>query len=350
MSVATKDIPLRPAARLTGLTPYGTGSVRSPDALLLDANEGPSASKAWLDRLHAVDAEALRRYPEAGDLEAALAEQFGVDAGCVVLTAGGDDAIDRICRVSLEPGRVLVVHTPTFEMITRGAMLAGAEVRAVPWMSGRFPVEAFEAAISPDTGLVAIVSPNNPTGGVVSVEDIERVCRVARGVSAFVLVDLAYVEYADEDPTARLTEFDNVVIVRTFSKAFGLAGLRVGYAIASEPVAGWLRTVGGPYPVSAPGLAVAGLALETGVDGAYLSRIRQERSALIDWLRGREIDVQDSQANFVLARVDADRLANVGVVVRAFRGELAGWARISLPGDDRLFAQLLDALAEVCGD
>lgn len=348
MSAATKDIELRPSARLAGLRPYCTGSVRAEGALLMDANEGPSAAQAWLDRLRVVDAEALRRYPKAATLEVSIAAKFGIDPIRVVVTAGGDDAIDRLCRVSLEPGRSLVVHTPTFEMITRGAMLAGGHVRSVPWMGGRFPIEAFEAAMASDTGLVAIVSPNNPTGGVVAIDDIERACRAARRVGALALIDLAYVEYANQDPTPRLLAFDNAVMVRTFSKAYGLAGLRVGYAISGERVARWLRTVGGPYPVSAPGLTVAGLALESGVDGAYLDRVRRERDALIDWLRCRGIEVKDSQANFVLARVGADRLADAGVVVRAFHGDLAGWSRITLPGDDAAFSRLMDAMEGVC--
>ncbi|MEQ8317059.1 MAG: aminotransferase class I/II-fold pyridoxal phosphate-dependent enzyme [Phycisphaerales bacterium] len=348
MSTATNEIELRPAARLEGLRPYSTGTVRAEGALLLDANEGPGAPDAWLERLRSVDAEALRRYPKAAALEAAIAGRLGVDPARVVVTAGGDDAIDRVCRVALEPGRSIVVHTPTFEMITRGARLAGGQVRSVPWLGGPFPGEAFESAISPETGLVAIVSPNNPTGGVVGIEGVERVCRAARAVGALVLVDLAYVEYADEDPTSRLLEFENAVIVRTFSKAYGLAGLRVGYAITSERVAGWLRTVGGPYPVSAPGLAIAGLAWEAGPEAAYLERVRRERERLRSWLVDNGIEVLDSRANFVLARIDSEGLAARGVVVRAFGGELAGWSRITLPGDDASFARLMDALGEVC--
>ncbi|MFI4915028.1 MAG: pyridoxal phosphate-dependent aminotransferase [Phycisphaerales bacterium JB060] len=348
MSVATNNMPFRPAARLAGLKPYGIGTERTVDALLLNANEGPAAPCAWLERLRSIKTEALQRYPKAGALESIIARSLGINADRVVVTAGGDDAIDRVSRLTLEPGRSLVVHTPTFEMITRGARLAGGDVRGMAWMGGRFPIEAFEAAISPGTGLVAIVSPNNPTGGVVAINDVVRVCLAARAVGALVLVDLAYVEYADEDPTQRLLAFDNVVMVRTFSKAFGLAGLRVGYAVAREDVSEWLRTVGGPYPVSAPGLAVAGQAVGDGIDVAYVERVRRERDELTNWLRGRDVEALDSQANFVLARVDAKRLGDLGVVVRAFGGETAGWSRITLPGEGAAFTRLMGALEEVC--
>lgn len=348
MSASANNMVLRPAARLTGLKPYRAGRVYGDGGLRLDANEGPSAPVAWLDCLRSLDAQAVRRYPDANALERRIAACLGIAAERVVVTAGGDDAIDRVCRVMLEPGRSLVLHTPTFVMIERGARLAGASVRGVPWMGGQFPLAQFSASIGADTGLVALVSPNNPTGAVIDVCDMERIARAAFEVGALVLVDLAYVEFADADPTPALLGMDNVVMARTFSKAFGLAGMRVGYAVASEEVAGWLRTVGGPYPVSAPGLALAGMALERRMDTDYLSRVRYEREKLVASVRGRGVEAIRSQANFVLMRVDANRLADLGIIVRAFAGELALWSRITLPGDDREFARLMDAVEGVC--
>lgn len=348
MSAAKSATNASPAARVAGLRPYAAGRQRPAGMLLLDANEGPLASDAWLERLRSIDAEQVRRYPRADALEEVIAGRLGIAPERVVVTAGADDAIDRVCRVSLEPGLSMVVHTPTFEMITRGARLAGGSVRSVPWMGTPFPIGDLEAAISSETGLVAIVSPNNPTGGTVTLDDIDRASRAARSTGALVLVDLAYVEFADQDPTSHMLESENVVMVRTFSKAFGLAGLRMGYAIASEEVAGWLRTVGGPYPVSAPGLAVAGQVMEAGLDTSYVERVRHERDRLADRLRGYGVDVLDSQANFVLARVKADLFSQVGIVVRGFDGTLAGWSRITLPGEAVAFERLMAALGEVC--
>lgn len=348
MSAAQSDIDARPAARLAGLEPYSTGGQRAAGMLLLDANEGPLAPEGCLERLRSIDAEQVRRYPQACALEEVIAGKLGISAGRVVVTAGGDDAIDRVCRVSLEPGRSIVVHAPTFEMITRGARLAGGDVRSVPWMGAPFPIGDLEATISSETGLVAIVSPNNPTGSTATIDDIDRASRAARSAGALVLLDLAYIEYADEDPTPHMLALENVVMVRTFSKAFGLAGLRVGYAIASEKVAGWLRMVGGPYPVTSPGLAMAGQAIEAGIDTLHVERVRHERDRLAAHLRGYGVLVLDSQANFVLAKVKAKPFAQVGIVVRGFDGALDGWSRITLPGEPVAFERLMVALEEVC--
>ncbi|MBZ0173500.1 MAG: histidinol-phosphate aminotransferase family protein, partial [Phycisphaerales bacterium] len=303
-----------------------------------------------------IDAESLRSYPDAGELERAIAKRWGVAPERIVVTNGGDDAIDRTCRATLEPGRNLVSHTPTFEMIPRVARLAGATVRATRWVDDGFPTESIRSAIDDQTGLVAVVSPNNPTGGAAPVDAIHLLSTAARRVGAAFLVDLAYAEFADSDPTPDLLALDNAVIVRTFSKAFGLAGLRVGYAIAPPPISEWLRTTGGPYPVSGPSLALAlhALAGHAGVPEAHVRRVREERAGLTSRLRSRGVRTIPSQANFVAAYVgDAravrDRLLDRGIAVRAFEGggDLEGLVRITLPGDPVAAASLFQAIDQV---
>ncbi len=339
---------LKPAGRLAGLRPYVRGpSARAID-LRLDANEGAPSFDRLASVLGSIDREVLRRYPDTGALEGRIAALWGVSAERVVVTNGGDDAIDRVCRAVVEEGRTAVVHTPAFEMIERGALLAGGEVCQVGWLGGAFPVSAFVGAIGERTGLVALVSPNNPTGGVIGLEEMVAIVRAARDVGALVLVDLAYVEFADADPTAALLEFSNVVVVRTFSKAMGLAGLRVGYAIASAEVAGWLRTVGGPYPVSNLSLALARASLEDEAGrAAFVEEIRRERTRLEEVLGDLDAEVFASQANFVFARfADAEGvregLGERGIAVRGF-GEGSGIGdclRITLPGDAGEFLRL----------
>lgn len=338
-------------ARLKGLTPYSAGGADPRINLRLDANEGRPDGRL-LAALARLDERTLREYPKPGALEARLAARLRVDPACVVVTNGGDDAIDRVCRATLETGRTALLHTPTFEMIERSVRLAGGIVAECPWLRGAFPVDAIVAAIEPRTALVALVSPNNPTGGVIGTDDMLRVVEVAARVGAVVLVDLAYVEFADEDPTPRLIAQPNVVVVRTFSKAFGLAGLRVGYAVAHENMARRLRTVGGPYPVSGISLALAAAAITLCDErDAWIERVRQERQSLTRELRELGCDTLDSQANFVLTRppgaaaVRSD-LAAIGIGVRGFGGRpgLQPWLRISLPGDAAAFDRLGRAL------
>ena len=356
MDATRENAEVRPAAGIAGLTAYRPPAFEPGVDLRLDANEGPAPTPEVMAVLGGVGAERLRRYPDAGELEGWIAARWGVGAGRVVVTNGGDDAIDRLCRAVLEPGRTLVTHGPTFEMIGRGARLVGASVREERWVGGACPVAGMAGAIDGSTGLVAVVSPNNPTGGVATPGEIVELASAARRVGAVLLVDLAYVEFADEDPTGELLGFENVVIVRTFSKAYGLAGLRVGYAIAPPRIAEWLRITGGPYPVSGVSLALAGAAYADGAAGrgAYLARVRRERAELETLLGRKGARVLGSQANFVSAYVgDAfglrAQLAAAGIAVRAFRGggDLANLVRITLPGEAGAFDRLVRAIGEI---
>lgn len=341
----------RPAPRVASVTAYSVPRHPAPIDLWLDGNEGQAPPGELFAALAAAGPEALRRYPSTTALATKLAGRLGIAAERVLVTAGGDDAIDRICRAALCEGRTAVVPAPTFEMIARYVRLAGAEVVEVAWPGPAYPIEEVIARIDERTGLVAIVSPNNPTGAVATVEDVRRVCAAAR--HAVVLVDLAYAEFiADELCAAALAE-PNAVVVRTLSKAWGLAGARIGYAAGSPEIVGWLRAVGAPYAVAAPSLVLAEAWLARGeaATAAFVERVRAERTELEATLTGLGARVSPSAANFVFARVrDAmwvrDALAGLGVAVRAFpgRADLADALRISLPGDAGAFARLTGGL------
>jgi HAD superfamily hydrolase (TIGR01548 family) len=298
-----------------------------------------------------------------------LAAQLGVTAERVLVTAGGDDAIDRVCRAFLWAGRECVLAVPTFEMIARGARLAGATVRDVEWPEGAFPADGVIAEISKRTGLIAVVSPNNPTGCVATGRDLERIAAAASAVGALVMVDAAYAEFAGDelDLTSAALSMDNCVVIRTFSKARGLAGLRVGYAAGPEPIIQTLRAAGGPFPTSTLSLAAAELSLEEDEERvrAGVQRVCVERemiqNELLSRSAGREAskpaehdDAAQSRANFVLARFGTPErrdwawggLLGLGIAVRRFahEGRLADAMRITCPGDEGEFARLLAAL------
>ena len=325
------------------------------DALRLDSNEGPLPPRALFTALADADPELLRRYRDAGALEAALATRLGVTPERVIVTAGADEAIDRACRAFLEPGRTLLLPEPTFELFERFATLAGGGVQRVPWPAGPFPGDAFLERLVARTAVVAVVSPNNPTGAVATLADVRRLAGAA--ANALVVLDHAYVEYADRDLTPALLDLENVLVVRTFSKAWGLAGCRVGYAVGSPYVVSVLRAAGGPYSVASPSVALALHQLERGEAAlrAHVARVREERAALSAWLVGRGLAPVASQANFVLAdfgpraaRVWAG-LAALGVLVRDFplRAGLETSLRITLPGDPTQFQRLCAALDAV---
>lgn len=332
--------PLRPTPVVRS-SPYGTSPDPRPVELRLSGNEGAPPAEEVVVALRAVGADELARYPSTAALEERLARRLGVAAAAVLVTAGADDALDRICRAYLDSSRSGCVPVPGFEMTERYVRLAGARVVRPRWDGGDFPVDAVIDA-TPD--VVFVTTPDNPTGAVVGKSDLRRLSAELPG--ALLVVDLAYVEFADVDPTQTALELPNAVVLRTLSKALGLAGLRVGYAVGRPDLLAPLRAVGAPYAVAGPSLRVAEAALD--VDRSdYVERVRTERVELRDQLRGCGLDVQPSQGNFVLARGAraewlADGLAGLGIGVRRFPGRplLEDAVRITCPGRPDAFERL----------
>jgi len=325
-------------------------------ALKLDSNEGPLSPPALLAALATLDPEALRRYPDVSTLEATLASRVGVAPDRVIVTAGADDAIDRVCRAYLGAGRTMLRSEPTFEMFDHFAKLSGASPLApVPWRCGEFPLAAFLTRLAEQPAVIAVVSPNNPTGAAATAADIR--CLAEAAPNAVVLLDHVYVEYADEDLTPAVIDLPNVVVLRTLSKAWGLAGCRIGYAIGSPEIVASLRIAGAPYPVAAPSVALALRQLSGGGERlqTHVRRVREEREELRARLTALGLEPLPSQANFILADCGVlapfltAALAALGVVVRGFpnRPGLTSAIRITLPGDSAEFERLIDAFETV---
>ncbi|PYO93069.1 MAG: hypothetical protein DMD62_11215 [Gemmatimonadetes bacterium] len=323
--------------------------------LRLNSNEGPRAPQALLAELAALDPELLRCYPDATAVETALADRVGVSPDRVLVTAGADEALDRIYRAYAGPDRPVLLPEPTFDMLERFADLAGAPLVRVPWIADAFPLEEILAELDNRIAIVVIVSPNNPTGGVASRDDVRRIAAAAP--RALLLLDQAYVEYADADIDPGVLELPNVVVVRTMSKAWGLAGCRVGYAVGTSEVIAVLRAAGAPYPVAGPSLALALFQLRRGDAAlrAHVAQVRMERANLRQLLCARGVDARASQANFVFADFGPraafvrDGLGARGILVRDFpgRARLETSLRITLPGEPADFERLTRALETV---
>jgi len=353
MTTATPTPPATgPVSRIDPEAAYRRPTAPGPALLRLDSNEGVLPPQALLAQLAAADPELLRRYPEVSALEAALAARLDVPPERLIATAGADEAIDRACRAFLELGKSVLLPDPCFDMFDRCAALAGGTLVRVPWRDGPFPLDGFLGRVDARTGVAVVVSPNNPTGAVATLAEVRRLAAAAP--NALLVLDHVYVEYADEDLTPGVLDLPNVLALRTFSKAWGLAGCRVGYAVGSPYVIGVLRAAGGPYSVAAPSIALALAQLERGVEPlqAHVARIRVERDLLATRLVARGLAPQPSQANFVLVecggRAQAIRtaLAGRGVVVRDFPGRpgLETALRITLPGNPADFERLCEAL------
>ena len=333
-----------------------------PGVLKLDGNEGNPPPRTLLEDLATADLSQLRDYPDARPLEAEIAERLGVDPARVVVTAGADEALDRVFRAYLAPGRRLVLPVPAFEMMYRFAAVAGGEIDPVPWTNA-FPTDDVIAALGDAVSLVAIISPNNPTGCTATASDLERVAEAASKVDsgaafgAMVVLDHAYVEYSDQDLTSIAQRFDNVVTVRTFSKAWGLAGCRVGYAVASPEVATLLRNVGSPFPVAGLSLAAVRAQMSTGEAALaeHVEVVRAGRGRLTETLNRLGIETSPAQGNFVLGEFGArcdfvlNGLNALAVRVRRFphRPEIRNALRITVPDHTEPLNRLLEAL-ETC--
>jgi histidinol-phosphate aminotransferase len=321
----------------------------------LDFNESTvGCSPRVLARLRSLDAEALARYPEREPVEGEVADFFGLDAARVLLTNGADEAIHLLCATYLEPGDEAIIVVPTFAMY---AIFAHAEdARVVQVLSGQnfaFPLGDLLSRISSRTRLIALANPNNPTGAAVASEVLLQVARAAP--QAAVLVDEAYFEFHRKTILNSTAWPANLFVARTFSKAYGLAGLRIGVLAGDAGQMAIVRRVASPYNVNAVALAVLPEALR---DQEYVERyvadVRHGRRVLEEELRILGLQYWPSRANFVLVRIGPactefiQALRSHGILVRDRSSDpgCEGCVRLTV-GSSECTRALIDALRDV---
>jgi len=322
----------------------------------LNANEAPLPNPGDADGR-------CRRYPspQPPELQARLAELYGVDVDQLLIGRGSDEAIDLLVRALCVPGRDAVLATPpVFGMYAVSARLQGADFVEVPLVDGddgfAVDVEAVRAAaLARPARIVFLCSPSNPTGGLVPLSDVTSLAGALAG-RAIVVVDEAYIEFAGTaSATTLLVAHDNLVVLRTLSKAHALAASRIGVAIGHPDLIAVLRRCQAPYPVPTPcaDLALAGLSpAALDVTQARVAEAIAERDALAAALAATPgvRRVYPSAGNYLLVRfADADRafkaLLSAGIVVRDQRAapQLGDALRISL-GTPAQNARVLSAL------
>jgi histidinol-phosphate aminotransferase len=274
------------------------------DALRLDFNENTFApSPRVLERLRGVTAEGLTKYPEREPVERIVAAHFGLQAEQVLLTNGVDEAIHLICAAFLEPEDEALICTPSFFMYDVSVAMMTPHLRKVQSDATlQFPFERFMAAITERTKLIMVASPNNPTGAVVKGEHLLAIAAAAP--QAVVMVDEAYHHFHGETAMDDLAAAPNLIVARTFSKAYGLANLRIGMLAGSAEVLKYVRKVSSPYNVNGVALDCLPVAL---ADEEYLAwyaeQVRVGRERMMDGLRELGVPFFPSQANFVLMNI-----------------------------------------------
>lgn len=354
------DIPVRVRPEIAALPPYKQGKQAGSDAFKLSSNENPFDPLPGV--LEAVrSASALNRYPDAtaARLRDRLADRFGVPSEQVHIGAGSVSILAQLVLATSGPGDEVVFAWRSFEAYPWLAVLAGATPVMVPLAEGaRHDLQAMADAVTDRTRAVIVCTPNNPTGPIVTQEEFDAfIDRVPSDV--LVILDEAYAEFVTDPASVDGMRVlgnaghPNVVILRTFSKAFGLAGLRVGYAIGHPRILDAARSASIPLSVTAQAEIAALASLDAEKELLErISVITKRRDALVAALRDLGWAIPDAQGNFVWFPLGdetmavAERFEEAGLIVRPFAGD---GIRVSV-GEEESVEKILGIAASVVQD
>jgi histidinol-phosphate aminotransferase len=328
-------------------------------AIKLASNENPLGPSPKAVEAVREAAGGVHRYPDGAsfELRRALSQRLGVDPGQLVFGCGADELLELLAKTLLGPDAEVVFAWPSFAMYPIVVQGMGARAVRVPLDAGlRHDLAAMRAAVNERTRLVFVCNPNNPTGTSVGREAFDRFAGSLPD-TLVLAVDEAYVDFARRpdfpDSLAWLDRRPGTVVLRTFSKLYGLAGLRIGYGVADAELAGYLQRARHPFNVSRLAEVAARAALD---DAEHVERTRSNNARGIDYLT-RElgalgVEVWPSDANFVLARIGAgvhEALLREGVIVRPLAGfGMPEHVRISvgLPEENERLVKTLRRLRE----
>ncbi len=326
-----------PRREILTIHPYVAGESEVPGAnrtVKLSSNEGAFGVPPLAQAAIVQAASESHRYPDGGAdrLRAAIGKRWGLDPARIVCGAGSDDLLYQFCLSYGGPGRDIVMSAHGFSIYHIAGTYAGSRVIKVPERDLTVDLDAMLAAVSPATRLMFIANPNNPTGSMVTADALARF-RAALPPEVLLVIDSAYAEYVthpEYDAGVRLVDAtDNTVMTRTFSKIFGLGGMRIGWCYAPPAVVDVLNRVRGPFNVSvaAQAAAIAALAEPNWVE-AGRAHNAEYRTRLAAGLEAAGIKVWPSEGNFVLADLGTDAAASAadaflrgrGIIVRRVGG------------------------------
>lgn len=357
---------------LKGMTPYTPGrSIEEvkelyglEEVVKLASNENPyGVAPAVKQQLATRDID-FEIYPDgyAGSLRKQMAAKLNVSEQNLLFGSGSDEIIVIIARALLGPGTNTLAATPTFPQYGHHAKIEGSEVREIPLVDGAHNLDGFLEAIDENTSVIWLCSPNNPTGNLLDHEVFMHFLNQIRQ-DILVVMDEAYFEYiVDEnyvDTVNLIEDYPNLLVLRTFSKAYGLAAFRVGYAVGNPTVIANLDTARSPFNVTSASLLLAEKALE---DQAFIEECkrenRQQMTRFVQYASKHQLHIFDSQANFVLIEVpgsaaDAtEKLLQQGYIVRS--GDalgVPGHIRVTVgtPAQNDGFFKAFDRLLEGVG-
>ena len=329
------------------------------EVIKLASNENPYgcselAKQAILEELNQTEL-----YPDGASVELvnALADFYQVNTNQIIIGAGSDELIALITRAYLVPGDETVMATPSFVQYRHNAQIEGATCIEVPLVNGTHDLQAMAAAITDKTKIVWVCNPNNPSGTIVTKDELDAfIAKVPANV--MIVLDEAYCEYIDDpsypDGLTYLDRYPNVIVLRTFSKAYGLAALRIGYGIGRPEVIRSINQVRGPFNTTRLSQAAARAALK---DQAFIAECRRKNREGIRYLTGHferlGLSYYPAYGNFILVECGRDakelfeQLMRKGVIIRG--GHALGFPtaiRVTV-GNEEQNAKFIKALEEV---
>ena len=331
---------LKPNAAVKKMRPYSPPSQGRADKMRLDFNENTvGCSPKVIEAISKIiDANAMSMYPEYSQPKLKIAEFFSVEPQQLVFTNGTDEAISLLVNTFIETGEELVVVHPSYAMYRFYGELGGAKITEVNFERNddlQFPLAKLLAAINQNTAAIFLANPNNPTGTPISRDEIVQVLRAAP--NSVVLIDEAYVEFADVSVLGLINEYPNLFVSRTFSKAYGMAGIRFGCLFSDARNIEWVQKTQSPYSVNVVAVAAALAAVQ---DEEYLANyvddVRESRNFVESEFDRLGVKYFRSTGNFLLFDVGSratairDQLATCGVLIRDRSYEISGCVRVTI--------------------
>lgn len=337
-------------------------NINPEDIIKLGSNENPAGASPEAIESVKKEADLMAQYPESNleDLKVKIANHAGVKASNIIVGGdGADEILDVLGKTLIDPGDEFIVPIPSYMYYEFTLKIQGGVPAYAKWNveENKLDVNSVIDAITDKTKIIFLCTPNNPTGGLISKEDIKK---VLESTDALVVVDEAYFEFSDVNNVDLLADYNNVLILRTFSKVLGLAGMRIGYAISNPEFIEYMHRVKPVFSLTKLSYVAA---LATLGNGEYIKKSTeisiQSREFLNDNMsKFDKLTVYDSKANYILVDVRktgmnstefAQELLKKGVIVRdckSFKGLDDYWIRVSVGTleEDKRFIKILQSI------
>ena len=336
---------IKPKKTLASIEPYSIDEFYTKFDLKLDSNENPyGPSDAVICAIRNFEVDKIKFYPAYGELINKLAAQIGAKKENFILTNGCDEAINAVLNTYLDVGDEILSFSPTFSMPILYTNVIGAQFKEIPYkIKWNFTYDDYIQNIKKETKIIYITSPNNPTGEIVPTETVKKLLENFQ--DKLVILDCTYINFSKIDKMeyySLVKEFDNLVILKSFSKDFALAGFRLGYIYSNEKIIEQIKKVTSPYNVNAAA-TIAGLAALSDLEyfNKTIQKIKNSRDRLYCEIKALGFNAINTEANFILVDFGEKRdfiyqkLLNNNIKVKYFKsGELNGYFRITAPREE----------------